>query len=78
MNPTTHPTSTLHRFGLLFLILLLGASFLWIPAGSAQRAPASIRLLRSIETEQTELLHPAGLAFSSRANAFQVMEARPA
>jgi uncharacterized protein YjiK len=61
---------------LLLLALILSLSFVWVPASSAQSNAAFIRLVRVMKNDQTELLYPAGLAFSSKANAFQVIEKR--
>ena len=59
----------------LFLLgLILSLSFVWVPPSSAQSNPAFIRLLRVMKNDQTGLLSPAGLAFSSKANAFHVIE----
>jgi uncharacterized protein YjiK len=61
----------------LLLGLILGLSFIRVPAGSAQGNTAFIELVQVMKNDQTGLLHPAGLAFSSRANAFQVIEKQP-
>src|SRR5687768_16047099 len=68
----------LFRFSILLLILALILPFLWVPASSAQSNAAFIRLIRVMESDQTRLLRPAGLAFSSMANAFQVIERQSA
>ena len=59
---------------LLLLGLILSLSFVWVPPSSAQSNPAFIRLVRVMKNDQTGLLSPAGLAFSSKANAFHVIE----
>jgi len=64
----------LFRLSTLSLVLALILPFIWIPASSAQSNAAYIRQVRALESDMTGLLSPAGLAFSSRANAFQVME----
>ena len=64
----------LFRLSILSLVLALILPFLWIPASSAQSNAAFIRQVRALESDETGLLNPAGLAFSSRANAFQVTE----
>jgi len=64
----------LFRLSILSLVLALILPFLWIPASSAQSNAAFIRKIRSLEGDKTGLLSPAGLAFSSRANALQVVE----
>ena len=64
----------LFRLSILSLVLALILPFLWIPASSAQSNAAFIRQVRSLESDKTGLLNPAGLAFSSRANALQVLE----
>ncbi len=60
---------------ILSLSLALSLSFSWISASSAQSSPAYIRRARTLETDKTGLQYPAGLAFSSRANAFYVVKA---
>jgi len=42
--------------------------------GSAQNAPAFIRRVRVMEADKTGLSNPTGLAFSSKANVFHVVE----
>jgi uncharacterized protein YjiK len=64
----------LFRLSILSLVLALILPFLWIPASSAQSNAAFIRQVRALESDKTGMLNPAGLAFSSRANSFQVME----
>jgi hypothetical protein len=60
------------------VILALVFPFLWVPASSTQSNAGFIRLVRAIESDQTGLLRPAGLAFSFRANAFEVIEGQSA
>jgi len=62
------------RLSILSLILALILPFVWIPVLSAQSNAAFIRQIRALEGDKTGLINPAGLAFSSRANAFQVVE----
>ena len=62
------------RLSILSLILALILPFVWIPVLSAQSNAAIIRQIRALEGDKTGLINPAGLAFSSRANAFQVVE----
>src|SRR5688572_6697694 len=64
----------LFRLSILSLVFALILPFLWIPARSAQSNAAFIRQVRALESDKAGLLSPAGLAFSSRANAFQVIE----
>src|SRR5215210_599281 len=64
----------LFKLSILSLVLALSLPFLWVPRSSAQGNAAFIQQVRTLESDQTGLLHPAGLAFSSRANAFQVLE----
>jgi hypothetical protein len=54
--------------------IALSLSFVWIFSGSAQGSAAYIREVRVMEADKTGLQNPAGLAFSSRANAFTVVE----
>lgn len=54
----------------LALVLALGS----IPVGSAQNNEPFIRRIPSMEAEQTGLLNPAGLAFSSSSKTFYVAE----
>jgi uncharacterized protein YjiK len=63
-------------FAPALLLLVLTLSFAWIPASSAQGSTAFIRVVRVMKNDQTALVNPAGLAFSSRANAFHVIEKR--
>src|SRR5687768_17417145 len=62
------------RLSILSLLLAFILPFAWVPASSAQSNVAFIRQVRALESDKTGLLNPAGLAFSSRANAFQVIE----
>src|SRR6185503_175758 len=62
------------RLSILSLILALILPFVWIPVLSAQSNAAFIRQIRALAGDKTGLINPAGLAFSSRANAFQVVE----
>src|SRR5215207_1830581 len=66
-------TNFLFKLSILSLVLALSFPFLQVPRSSAQSTAAFIRQIRALESDQTGLLHPAGLTFSSRANAFQVL-----
>lgn len=66
----------LFRLSILLVVLALAFPFLRVPASLAQSEPAFIRQVRVMESDQTGLFTPAGLAFSARANAFQVIEGR--
>jgi sugar lactone lactonase YvrE len=59
----------------IFSFLLLISVFLLSDASFAKDQTASINLLQVMEPEKTNLSAPKGLAFSSRANAFYVLEA---
>ncbi len=59
---------------ILSLGLALSLSFSWIAASSAQSSPAYIQRARTLEADKTGLQNPAGLAFSSRTNAFYTVE----
>ncbi|MEJ2558452.1 MAG: hypothetical protein P8186_19990 [Anaerolineae bacterium] len=50
-------------------------AFIGISASFAQNRAALVRQVRVMEADETSLTNPAGLAFSARANAFQVVEA---
>lgn len=67
-------TNLLFKLSILSLVLALGFPFLHVPGSAAQANAAFIRQIRALESDQTGLLHPAGLAFSARANAFQVLQ----
>ncbi|HEY5903117.1 MAG TPA: hypothetical protein VIU39_11225, partial [Anaerolineales bacterium] len=73
---TAHAGSILFKLTSLIGILMLAVSFLWVHGGSAQRGPAFIRLVRLIETDQTDLSHPAGIAFSPASSDFHLLEGR--
>src|SRR3989304_3486381 len=64
----------LFRLSVLSVLFALILPLTWVPTGSAQGNAAFIRQVRALESDKTGLLNPAGLAFSSRANAFQVIE----
>jgi uncharacterized protein YjiK len=64
----------LFRLSVLAVVLALILPFLWVPASSAQGNAAFIRQVRVMESDEAGVLNPVGLAFSSRANAFQVIE----
>ena len=58
-----------------YLAIALLLSLLVTGAGIAQDHADSISLVQKMETNKTELANPAGVAFSSRANLFHVVEA---
>ncbi|MEJ2353882.1 MAG: hypothetical protein P8Y03_29260, partial [Anaerolineales bacterium] len=62
-------------YSILSLELILMLAFTGISASSAQDGPVHISLVQAFEPDETGLSNPAGLAFSARANAFQVVEA---
>ena len=57
--------------GLIVIVALAGGS-----VTSAQNGAAFVRQVRAMESDDTGLANPAGLAFSPGANAFHVVEAR--
>jgi PKD repeat protein/uncharacterized protein YjiK len=64
-----------HAYSRLSLGFALVLSFMWISASSARNNPGFIRQVQAMESDETGLSNPAGLAFSARTNAFQVVEA---
>jgi hypothetical protein len=60
----------------ILLGLILSLSFVWLPAASAQEGLPFIWQVQVMQSDQTGLSNPVGLAFSSRANAFQVAEGK--
>ena len=60
---------------LIILGLVFNLSFMKRQASAAPGATDFVRQVRVLEIDRAGLRNPAGLAFSSRANAFQVMEA---
>lgn len=66
------------RLSILSLILALVLPFAGVPASSAQSQRPFIRRVRAMESDKTGLIRPAGLAFSARENAFQVIERQAA
>ncbi|HKY53459.1 MAG TPA: hypothetical protein VJM08_04095, partial [Anaerolineales bacterium] len=64
----------LFRLSILSLVFALVLPFVWSPVRSAQSNAAFIRQIRALESDQTGLLSPAGLVFSSRSNAFHALE----
>jgi uncharacterized protein YjiK len=58
----------------IFLALLL--SLLMIGAASANNEPTYLGIVTVMENEETGMVNPAGLVFSSRANGFHVVESR--
>ena len=59
----------------LNLVGLIGLFFFMVVSRSlAQSGTAYVRLVRALELDESNLSHPAGLVFSSRAQAFHVME----
>jgi uncharacterized protein YjiK len=67
----------LFRASILVLIFALVLPFGWVPARSAQSNIAFIREVRTIESDEAGVHNPVGLAFSARANAFQIVERQP-
>jgi uncharacterized protein YjiK len=68
----------LFRLSVLSVVLALILPFLWVPVSSAQGNAAFIRQVRAMESDEAGVLNPVGLAFSTRANAFQVIEGQSA
>ena len=64
----------LFRLSILSLVFALVVPFLWSPVRSAQSNIGFIRQIRALEGDQTGLISPAGLVFSSRSNAFHAVE----
>jgi uncharacterized protein YjiK len=58
----------------VMLGLVLGLFFAGVPASSAQGTPPVIWQVQALVNEQTGLSNPVGVAFSPRANAFEVLE----
>ena len=58
----------------LSLTLVLCLSLMWMSAGSARGRTAVLGQLRSMESDKTGLLSPTGLAFSSKADSFYVLD----
>ncbi len=60
-------------------MLLAGLIYLFYPGGTtpilAQDGHAFVRQVRAMESDEMGVPNPAGLAFSSRANVFHVVEA---
>jgi VCBS repeat-containing protein len=61
------------RLSLGFALVL---SFMWISASSAQDGAAHIRMVRALEMDRLGIHNPAGLVFSQKAQAFQVLESQ--
>src|SRR6266498_2611946 len=59
---------------LIILGLLFNLSFTKEPAGAAPGTTGLLRQVRVMEIDRAGLHNPAGLAFSAKANAFQVLE----
>src|SRR5215216_3512281 len=62
------------RLSILSLILAVILPFAWVPASLAQSNTAFIRQVQVIESSEAGVINPVGLAFSAKANAFQVLE----
>ena len=60
---------------LIMAILFSSFASINIQTAQAQSAQASVRLAQVMESEQTGLKNPGGLAFSSKSQSFQVVEA---
>jgi hypothetical protein len=75
LNTFTNSNLRGRHIGLvIFIIVIL---ILWLSNASfAKDQPPSIHKFQEMEPEKTHLSAPAGLAFSSRTNAFYVIEAR--
>ncbi len=65
--------STFYPIIALMLLMLL-LSLLMIGAASANDQSSYIGLIRKMENEETGLVNPAGIVFSSRANDFHVFD----
>jgi hypothetical protein len=61
---------------MIVLGLILSLSFVRVPISSAQGSAPVIWQVHVMESDKTGLSNPVGLAFSSRANAFEVLEGR--
>jgi hypothetical protein len=59
---------------IISLALALSLSLMWILTASAQGRPATIILMRVLESDRTGLQHPTGLSFSSKTGAFYAIE----
>ena len=59
---------------ILLFGLILSLAFAWIPSGSAQAPQPAVWLVRLLKSDQTGLRSPVGLAYSNKAEAFQVLE----
>src|SRR5262245_26805917 len=60
----------------VLLGLILSFSFILVPTSSAQDNSPFLWQVQVMQSDQTGLANPVGLAFSSRANAFQVAEGK--
>ena len=63
-----------HKSWFLSLGLVLCLSLMWMSAGSAKGRTVVLERLRSMESDKTGLLSPTGLAFSSKADSFYVLD----
>src|SRR3989337_1733929 len=63
-------------YSILALGLALVLAFGWHAAGSAQVGVVHIRMVRTLEPDESGPSNPAGLAFSAKTQAFHVVEAR--
>lgn len=58
----------------VILGLVLSLSFMGVPATAAQGSAVGVWQVQVLDNQQTGLTNPAGIAFSTRANAFEVVE----
>jgi uncharacterized protein YjiK len=61
---------------IVLLGFIVSLSLVWVPASSAQGNLPFIWQVQVLESDQTGLFNPVGMAFSSRANVFQVSEGK--
>jgi uncharacterized protein YjiK len=61
----------------LILITALVLPFLQVDRGDAQNELSFIRQVRVMEADETGLTNPAGIAFSTKGNAFHIADLRP-
>ncbi|MGE5464209.1 MAG: hypothetical protein ACM3PS_12685, partial [Syntrophothermus sp.] len=62
----------------ILLAILIVLSLVWVPAGMAQSNSPVVWLVQSWHADRTGLSNPVGITFSSRANAFEVLEGQGA
>ena len=71
-----NPKSSFSISVIVMLGLILSLSFMGVPATSAQGSAPGVWQVQVLEGEQTGLTNPAGIAFSPRSNAFEVVESQ--